>query len=87
MKFEYDDNKSQANLEKHGIDFVKAQGLWLDDAFVSFPAKNDQEERWIVIGKIEEKHWSAIVTYRGDAVRIISVRRSRTQEVSFYESK
>ncbi len=87
MKFEYDDNKSQANLEKHGIDFVQAQALWLDDDLISFPAKNDQEARWIVIGRISKKHWSAIVTYRGDAVRIISVRRSRTQEVNFYESK
>jgi len=86
MSFEFDEDKSQANQIKHGIDFVTAQALWQDDNLVSAISKYDQEERWIVIGKIGNKHWSAIVTYRGDAVRIISVRRSREQEVKFYES-
>jgi uncharacterized DUF497 family protein len=37
-------------------------------------------------GKIREKHWSAVITYRGDKIRIISVRRSRIEEVQQYES-
>jgi hypothetical protein len=86
MIFEFDETKSQANKVKHGIDFVKAQDLWLDDRLVKVTAKQDQEERWLVIGKIDNKHWSAIVTPRGDATRIISVRRSRENEVKFYES-
>ena len=86
MNFEYDADKSQANKIKHGIDFDEAKALWQDDSLVSAISKYDQEERWIVIGKIGNKHWSAIVTYRDDAVRIISVRRSREQEVKFYES-
>jgi hypothetical protein len=86
MIFEFDETKSQANKVKHGIDFVKAQDLWLDDRLVRATAKQDQEERWLVIGKIDNKHWSAIVTHRGEATRIISVRRSRENEVKFYES-
>jgi hypothetical protein len=39
----------------------------------------------VVVGKIDGRHWSAVVTYRGDAIRIISVRRSREEEVALYE--
>ena len=84
--FEYDERKSQGNLKKHGIDFVEAQGLWNDPYLVEIPAKTTDEERFLVIGKIREKHWSAVVTPRDGNIRIISVRRSRTEEVAIYES-
>jgi len=84
--FEYDERKSQGNLKKHGIDFVEAQGLWNDPYLVEIPARTTDEERFLVIGKIREKHWSAVVTPRDGNIRIISVRRSRTEEVAIYES-
>jgi uncharacterized DUF497 family protein len=87
MKFEYDDNKSQANLEKHGIDFVKAQDLWLDNRLFVVPATTEEEPRYVVFGMIDGKHWTGVFTYRGDVVRIISVRRSRDNEVKVYESQ
>lgn len=87
IKFEYDDNKSQANLEKHGIDFVQAQALWLDGRLFIVPATTEHESRYVAFGMIEDKHWTAVFTYRGDVVRIISVRRSRNNEVKAYESK
>ena len=40
----------------------------------------------MVIGKIDALHWSSVITSRGDVVRIISVRRSRDEEVFLYES-
>jgi len=87
MKFEFDLNKSYSNKEKHGIDFVEAQALWNDPDLLEIPAKNmEDENRYLLIGKIEKKHWSAVVTYRNDSVRIISVRRSRGKEVVCYES-
>ena len=43
------------------------------------------EPRILIVGRIEELHWSAIITYRDDRVRIISVRRSRREEVTLYE--
>lgn len=86
QKFEYDKSKSLANLAKHGIDFLVAQQLWNDPEALEVKAKSDDEERFIVIGLIEDKHWSAIVTYRNDSIRLISVRRSRKQEVLLYES-
>lgn len=87
MKFEFDENKSSANKAKHGIDFREAQALWNDVDLLEIPAKNVQDEdRYLLIGKIEKQYWSAIITYRDDAVRIISVRRSREKEIGYYES-
>lgn len=84
--FEYDDEKSTLNLEKHGIDFVLAQALWNDPDLIEVQAKIEDEPRFLVIGSIENKHWSAVITYRSNTIRIISVRRSRRSEVELYES-
>jgi uncharacterized DUF497 family protein len=85
-EFEFDDDKSQANLEKHGIDFNAAQNLWEDPYLLEIQAKATDEERFLIVGRINEKHWSAVVTYRGKRIRLISVRRSRKKEVELYES-
>ena len=85
MKFEFDLQKSQSNVQKHGIDFEKAQLLWADPDRFQIPAKTVDEPRFMMIGKIEGKHWSAIHTYREDTIRIISVRRSRKEEIEIYE--
>lgn len=79
--------KSQANFIKHGIDFDAAQKLWQDADLIEFSARTEDEPRSLVIGLIAEKHWSAVITYRGSLIRIISVRRSRKLEVELYESK
>jgi uncharacterized protein len=84
--FEFDIAKSESNRTKHGIDFVAAQDLWNDPMLLEIPAKTDDEPRYLVIGQIDGKHWSAVVTYRGENIRVISVRRSRTEEVVLYES-
>ena len=84
--FEFDPEKSESNRTKHGIDFVEAQGLWNDLMLLEIPAKTDDEPRYLVIGLIDGKHWSAVITYRGANVRLISVRRARTEEVVLYES-
>jgi len=85
LEFEFDQDKSRANAAKHGIDFVEAQTLWLDDLMIEIPARTVDEPRHLVVGLIEGKHWSAVITYRGERVRIISVRRSRPEEVALYE--
>jgi hypothetical protein len=83
--FEYDERKSLTNMHKHGIDFVEAQRLWADSELVEVQAKTTEEPRYLVIGRVDGKHWSAVITYRGEAIRIISVRRSRKAEVAIYE--
>lgn len=84
--FEFDESKSQANLFKHGINFIDAQLLWDDPRLLEIPAKTEDEPRFLVIGLINGKYWSAVLTYRGENIRLISVRRSRTEEVTLYES-
>ncbi|MBM3374502.1 MAG: BrnT family toxin [Betaproteobacteria bacterium] len=86
ISFEFDAEKSKSNRTKHGIDFVEAQNLWRDPMLLEIAAKTDDEPRYLVIGLIDGKHWSAVITYRGANVRLISVRRARTEEVALYES-
>jgi uncharacterized DUF497 family protein len=86
MEFQFDRRKSQTNKEKHGIDFVEAQALWKDPDRIEIPAVTIDEPRLIVIGKISDTHWSTIIIYRGEKIRIISVRRSRREEIEIYES-
>lgn len=86
ITFEFDETKNQANLKKHGIDFIDAQLLWNDPRLLEIPAKTEDEPRYLVIGIINNKHWSAVITYREANVRLVSVRRSRTEEVALYES-
>ena len=85
MEFDFDPAKSVSNLEKHGIDFDAVQAIWQDVMRVEIPALTVDEPRWLVVGQIDGKHWSVVVTYRGQRVRIISARRSRTEEVALYE--
>jgi len=85
MELEYDEAESQGNKEKHGIDFVEAQRLWFDDMLIEIPARTTDEPRSLVVGRIMGKHWSAVITYRGDRIRLISVRRSRREEIDIYE--
>lgn len=84
--FEFDTAKSESNRAKHGIDFLEAQSLWSDPMLLEIPAKTEDEPRFLVIGLIDGRHWSAVVTYRGVTIRLISVRRARTEEVAIYES-
>ncbi len=87
MAFEFDPAKSEANRAKHGIDFDEAQALWTDERCVEIPARTIDEPRFLVVGAIGGRVWSAIITYRADTVRIISVRRSRPEEVEWYEDE
>lgn len=86
MNFEFDPNKSKINQKKHGIDFIDAQALWSDPDLLEVPAKTADEKRFLVVGKIGEKYWSGIFTYRNENIRIISVRRARNEEIELYES-
>ena len=86
MSFEYDPEKSAANLRKHGMDFIQAQALWNDPDLLKIPAKTEDEPRFLVIGVLAERHWTGVITYRSDVVRIISVRRARKEEIELYES-
>jgi uncharacterized protein len=82
--FEFDPRKSESNKAKHGIDFVEAQALW-KSKHVVLSAKDALEKRYLIIGTISGEYWSAIITYRGATIRIISVRTSTASEIDTYE--
>ena len=86
MEFEFDPQKSQANRKKNGIDFYGAQALWDDPDLIEIPVRTSDEPSFLIIAKSSAKHWSGVITYRGGKIRIISVRRSRKEEVDIYES-
>lgn len=87
LRFDYDPKKSEANKAKHGIDFEEAQALWNDPDLLEIPARTEDEARFMVVGRIGGKHWSVVISYRNNSIRIISVRRARREEVLLYESK
>jgi uncharacterized DUF497 family protein len=87
VEFEFDQRKSADNKRKHGLDFEEAQALWDDADLIEIPALTEDEPRLLVIGRIAGRHWSGVITYRGERIRIISVRRSRKEEVEIYESQ
>lgn len=86
-RFEFDRDKSVSNKAKHGIDFIEGQALWRDMKLIEFPTKSVGETRFLLVGLIGNKHWSAVITYRGELVRIISVRRSTQGEIKLYEKE
>lgn len=85
MEFEFDPRKSLTNRARHGIDFHDAQQMWDDPNLIEIPARTEDEPRWLLVGRIGEQYWSAVVTRRTGLVRIISVRRSRKEEIAIYE--
>jgi len=87
LRFDYDPKKSEANKAKHGIDFEEAQAFWNDPDLLEIPARTEDEARLMVVGSIGGKHWSGVITYRNNSIRIISVRRARREEVILYESE
>lgn len=86
MDFEFDPAKSAANTAKHGISFEEAIGLFADERLLVVPARTIDEERFLAIGLLADRHWSAIFTRRQGRVRLISVRRARHEEIDAYES-
>jgi len=87
MIFEYDENKSLRNKSKHDIDFEEAKALWNDPYSFELPSsQSEDEERFLVLGQINSKNYTAIITYREAHIRIISVRRSRKKEIELYAS-
>ena len=60
MEFEYDPEKSSANKLKHGIDFDEARELWHDPDRALAPALAGEESRFVAIGRIADKVWTAV---------------------------
>ncbi|SJM89261.1 conserved hypothetical protein [Crenothrix polyspora] len=88
MKFEWDENKNQLNIRKHGIDFADAAYVFSDPFALNLPddQHSEIEERWILLGKnLNERVLLVIHTYRyNDVIRIISARKATATETATY---
>ena len=89
MKFEWDENKNNRNINKHGLSFRTGKDIFDDENRIDFPdnRKDYKEERRITIGKIVEVLHTVIYTMRDNVIRIISVRRSKQKERKLYNYK
>ena len=83
MEFEFGQAKSKSNKDKHGISLEEAQAIW-EEFYVEVPARDTNEPRWMVIGRIDNRLYACVYTRRGEAVRLISCRRARDQEAQLY---
>ncbi len=87
MKFDFDENKNQINISKHGIGLNDACGLWLV-SHITVPAKNiSGESRYFIIGKIKSKIYVAVYTIRNESIRIISCHRADKKLERYYYEK
>lgn len=83
--FEYDAAKSASNKDKHGIDFDEAKALWNDENRIILDTAFVVEKRFLTVGLIDGRMWTAVYTQRRERFRLISVRRSRNDEIKVYE--
>ena len=87
MEFEWDETKSRANQEKNGVSFSDARNLWaVGNRLLEIPVIKEGEKRWVVIGEVGGKVWTAVITYRVK-IRIISFRLASKNERGLYERK
>ncbi|WP_306044407.1 BrnT family toxin [Nioella sp. MMSF_3534] len=83
--FEWDENKRQLTLQKHGIDFIDAAEI-LEGEYLSLPARSEIEQRQIAIGYLNGIPIAVVFTIREDAIRIITARRARRNEREAYDA-
>lgn len=83
-KFDWDPVKNTSNQAKHGIRLAEACALW-QGPVVTLPSMNPDELRHLAIGLIEGKLWTVVYAPRGDHFRLISARRSRTNEKALFQ--
>ncbi len=86
MEFEYDSGKSERNRVKHGISLEEAKAIWLVPG-VELEARFRDEPRFLRIAQLSGKFYTSFFTVREGRVRLISVRRSRSNEIKVYEEE
>lgn len=85
MIFEFDKSKNESNIEKHKVSFEEVRAIWEDPDLMIVSAKKRGEKRQMAIGRAYTVMFSVVHTKRGEAIRIISARRSTKKEVQRYE--
>lgn len=85
MIYQWDTNKADINLRKHGVDFADAVSVFSDDLALTIEDRRFEEERFITIGLDAFARILVVVyTWRGDEIRIISARKATRTERQQY---
>lgn len=88
MDIEFDPIKDQANQVKHGLSLALAEAFELETALVEIDGRNDyKEERFIALGLIGDRVHVMVFTVRGEAIRVISLRKANRREVKRYDDE
>lgn len=88
MKFQFDPAKAKSNLKKHKVSFADVEGVFYDPlALHREDPDSEDKERFIAVGMGSASQILVVVyTFRGEEIRLISVRRATSREVKDYES-
>ena len=86
LEFDWDENKRQKNIEKHGIDFFDAIKIFWGTILQKISPKKG-EQRFLAIGKIGGDFLAVVYVKRGNTIRIISARKAKKYERRAYQSK
>ena len=87
MEIEWDSNKADSNLKKHGVSFEEAATALLDPmALAREDAAAEGEPRWVLIGMSAQMQLLTVVytLRRQDRIRLISARRATRKEAKHY---
>ena len=87
MIFEFDPSKNTLNQAKHGISFEEAQSIWNDPDLIILHGKKKGEKRFLALGEAYSVIYTVVHTKRGDAIRIISARKTTQKEALYYFEK
>ncbi len=86
MRFEWDEAKRRANIEKHRLDFRDAQALLDGRAVVTVPSERNDERRYLTTGNLNGRSVTVVWTRRSTAIRLISARSARDGERRAYRA-
>lgn len=87
MLFEWDENKRETNAAKHGLDLLDGVEMFDGRPVYNYPSPRGAEERTVTVGLLAEEFVALVWTERGDAIRLISLRRARDGEKRAYRAR
>lgn len=89
LRFEWDPNKAETNLDKHGVSFDEAESVFSDILSATiFDPRSDQEDRFVTLGQSGRGQTLVVVhAQRGHTIRIISARPATRRERKNYEEQ
>jgi uncharacterized DUF497 family protein len=87
MKFEWDEQKNQANIKKHGMDFADAHKVFEYPMLVNLDDRQDYgEDRWIGVGLMDMRVVVIVFTEPDEnTIRVVSFRKATSHERKRYE--